>query len=327
MTMLCDEGPDVRTGARTVEPDFLNRPDFRVLFESAPDLSLVVTPDFRIVAVNDRFLDSTTTRREAILGRMIFEVLRGGHNDASDEGGRRLRDSLETVVRLRVADAMGTHRHAHPGSGVTEGATDERYWSTVNSPVFGDDGEVAWIIHRIEEVTDSVRLAQRASEQDRFQQTLLDSCARLQVELIECIDQVEEQNRSLRSLDAALQAEIAGHRRAEERLRAADELQQSRNQVSQGSLAGNSAQAIAGPGKFTGSIVHEFNNLLSIVCGYSDVVASSLADDDPNLEFILEIQRAGERAAQLARQLLNLNRQAAAERQALAGDKTISPSS
>ncbi len=41
-------------------------PDFKILFESAPGLYLVLTPDLRIVAVSDAYLRATMTQRDQI---------------------------------------------------------------------------------------------------------------------------------------------------------------------------------------------------------------------------------------------------------------------
>src|SRR5215467_11017614 len=49
-------------------------PDFKLLFESGPGLYLVLTKELRIVAVSDAYLRATMTRREAIIGRGLFEV-------------------------------------------------------------------------------------------------------------------------------------------------------------------------------------------------------------------------------------------------------------
>lgn len=40
-------------------------PDFQALFESAPGLYPVLTPEFEIVAVSDAYLRATMTRRKA----------------------------------------------------------------------------------------------------------------------------------------------------------------------------------------------------------------------------------------------------------------------
>jgi hypothetical protein len=42
-------------------------PDFRILFESAPGLYLVLAPDFTIVAVSNAYLRATMTTRDDIL--------------------------------------------------------------------------------------------------------------------------------------------------------------------------------------------------------------------------------------------------------------------
>jgi hypothetical protein len=34
-----------------------------------------------------------------------------------------------------------------------DGEFTEKYWSPLNTPVLGRDGEVDWIIHRVEDVT------------------------------------------------------------------------------------------------------------------------------------------------------------------------------
>ena len=38
------------------------------------------------------------------------------------------------------------------------GGFEERYWCPINSPILGADGEVAYIVHRVEDVTELVQL-------------------------------------------------------------------------------------------------------------------------------------------------------------------------
>ena len=61
-------------------------------------------------------------------------------------------------------------------------------------------------------------------------------------------------------------------------------------------------------GQLAGGIAHDFNNLLTTVLGYSDMALRQLSDANPVRAEILEIQRAGERAAHLTRQLLAFSR-------------------
>ncbi len=48
--------------------------DYCRLFESTPEPYLILAPDLTIAGVNDAYLQATLTRREAILGRHLFEV-------------------------------------------------------------------------------------------------------------------------------------------------------------------------------------------------------------------------------------------------------------
>ena len=68
------------------------------------------------------------------------------------------------------------------------------------------------------------------------------------------------------------------------------------------------AQKMESIGKLAGGIAHEFNNLLTPIIGYSELVLNQTRNDDPLRQHIEEIKKAGERAASLTRQLLAYSR-------------------
>jgi signal transduction histidine kinase len=70
-----------------------------------------------------------------------------------------------------------------------------------------------------------------------------------------------------------------------------------------------------------GGIAHDINNLLSIILGYSEMVATDLQPSDPILQDMLEISGAARRAAQLAMRLVALSRQQTLEPQHPIGAK------
>jgi two-component system cell cycle sensor histidine kinase/response regulator CckA len=68
------------------------------------------------------------------------------------------------------------------------------------------------------------------------------------------------------------------------------------------------AQRLEGVGRLAGGVAHDFNNVLTIINGYSEVLLSRLSPDDPSFAPLCEIHKAGERAASLTRQLLAFSR-------------------
>jgi PAS domain S-box-containing protein len=61
-------------------------------------------------------------------------------------------------------------------------------------------------------------------------------------------------------------------------------------------------------GRLAGGVAHDFNNLLAAILGYAEQLEERLADDPQGMADLAEIQRAGQRAAQLTRQLLAFSR-------------------
>ncbi len=87
------------------------------------------------------------------------------------------------------------------------------------------------------------------------------------------------------------------------------------------------SQKMEGIGQLAGGIAHDFNNLLTTVLGYSDMALSQLSEHDPIREDIAEIQKAGQRASNLTRQLLAFSRKQVFEPRVLDLNALIAESS
>jgi signal transduction histidine kinase len=153
------------------------------------------------------------------------------------------------------------------------GGFEERYWSPLNSPVLDDSGDVSCIIHRVEDVTQLVRLRAEGEARDQL--------AKDQQRVIE----------DLRAANEQLAHQIAENKRLETaRLEAENRLRQ--------------AQKMEAIGQLTGGIAHDFNNMLTVILGNAETLIGALGDK-PAVRALAEMTKtAAERCEELTNSLL-----------------------
>ena len=182
----------------------MNTAELHTLFESVPDLYLVLKPDFTIAAVSNAYLRATMTKREEIAGRGIFDVFPDNPGDPSATGVRNLRASLERVLQTRASDAMAIQRYdIRPPEG---GEFLERYWSPLNSAVLAANGEIIYIIHRVEDVTEFVRLQREHIEQGKAAEQWRTRAAQMETEVLLRSQELVDTNQRLRATVSELEA-------------------------------------------------------------------------------------------------------------------------
>jgi signal transduction histidine kinase/CheY-like chemotaxis protein len=178
--------------------------DFQRLFESAPGLYLVLRPDLSIAAVSDVYLRATMTQREGILGRDIFDVFPDNPADLTATGVENLRGSLESVLSKRAPHTMAVQKYDIRRPDAEGGGFEERYWSPVNSPVFDAEGRLTYIIHRVEDVTDFVRLtADRQAETKQTSELRL-IAEQMELEVFKRSQEIEESRKQLETTNREL---------------------------------------------------------------------------------------------------------------------------
>ena len=176
---------------------------FRSIFEAAPGRYLVLDPAWTIVAVTDAYLEATMTTREAILGRYVFDVFPDNPDDAEATGTGNLRDSLERVTRHRVPDTMAVQKYDVRRPESDGGEFEVRYWSPLNSPVLDDAGSLQFIVHRVEDVTEFIRLKSIGHSDREASAELERVTSQMEAEIMQRSLELQEANRKLREASEA----------------------------------------------------------------------------------------------------------------------------
>jgi len=180
-----------------------SRAVFVNLFESLPGLYLVLTPEFQIVTVSDAYLKATMTTREGILGRGLFEVFPDNPNELGATGVSNLRASLDRVLRHGAADTMAIQKYdvRRP-----DGVFEEHYWSPINSPVFGPNRQILYIVHRVEEVTEFVKHKAKGSPAADGAETFNARVQQMEAEIFLSSQKLQAANHKLEAANQELEA-------------------------------------------------------------------------------------------------------------------------
>jgi K+-sensing histidine kinase KdpD len=137
-------------------------PDFRAIFESDPaSLALIEPqqPEHRIVAVSDGYVRAVNLPRAELIGRSLFEILPWEPGPADPCAVSEVSASIEAIIegvplsRMRPRTPLGLG--------------EERAWQRSHSAVNGPDGELRWILHRIDQVSARARAPGEADLEHR----------------------------------------------------------------------------------------------------------------------------------------------------------------
>jgi PAS domain S-box-containing protein len=136
--------------------------DYFDLFRTLPDKYLLLSPEGRVLDLNDAHAASSLPgrRREEVAGKDFFEVWPPN----SDTEGDVVRRSQQRVREQRTADTMPLIRYDLPRP---DGSYEPRFWQATHFPVLDPGGELRYILQRTEDVTAQHQAELRAQQMQR----------------------------------------------------------------------------------------------------------------------------------------------------------------
>ena len=179
-----------------------SRADIRGLFDSLPGLFLVLTPEFNVVTGSDAYFAATMTKREEVTGRNMFDIFPDNPDDPM-KGSVNVRASLERVLRTGQPDTMAIQKYDIRGP---DGVYEERYWSPVHTPLFGADGRLRYIIHRVEDVTEFMKQKRDKTSAAGGPENLKVRLEQMEAEIYQSSQKVQAANEQLQVANRELEA-------------------------------------------------------------------------------------------------------------------------
>jgi signal transduction histidine kinase len=144
--------------------------DFRVIFESMSGNSILLKanpPVYNIITLTKGYLDYSPLTREELIGKGLFDIFPSNSEDENDTGELNLRASFARVMQYGQEDVMKNQRYDVLNKSLQ---FEERYWRASNKPVPDDQGQVCFIIHTVEEITESIKAKKVQAKVDEMTQ-------------------------------------------------------------------------------------------------------------------------------------------------------------
>ncbi len=260
---------------------------YRLLFEASPTPFLVLTPDFAIAAVSESYLRATMTGREQIVGKGLFEVFPDNPDDPGANGANNLRKSLQTVLATRQPHQMGIQKYDIRRPATEGGGWEERHWSPFNAPVLNERGELIYIIHRVEDVTNFVKMTRLQERERRHSQELEQKSEQMAAELDRRAGEIERANSEIELMSQLLQSERLSRAAAAE---------------------SNHANRLKS--KFLATMSHELRTPLNAIVGFSDLMDSETTGtlNEKQRRFVNHIKQGSAHLLQLINDILDLSK-------------------
>ncbi|TDH24617.1 PAS domain S-box protein [Segetibacter sp. 3557_3] len=141
-------------------PFQLAETSYIALFEALPGNHVLVQndpPRFTILAVTPGYLKQTDLSKAALIGKGVFEAF-DVTSCANRNAGKELLLSYQHVCQQGQPHFLPMQRYDLKND---DGTFTEKYWRVSNAPVTAPDGEVKYVLHTSEDITELVRAERR----------------------------------------------------------------------------------------------------------------------------------------------------------------------
>lgn len=142
--------------------EVMNLSDYQALLRASPYPYLVMTPDLMIVAASEAYLRSVKRTEDDIIGRHVFDAFPPDPDNPDTTNITEVKASMLRALAKGEPDTTAFVRYSVPVDTPEGRKFEERYWSTVHTPVMNSDGVPILVVQNPVDVTELYRFDERS---------------------------------------------------------------------------------------------------------------------------------------------------------------------
>ena len=128
--------------------------EFQALFRATPYPYLVMSPDLTVIGASGAYLRSVHRTEEEIVGRYVFDAFPAEEGNEEASNISEVKASMLRALAKGEPDTTAFVRYAVEVNTPEGKKYEERYWSTVHTPVLGEDGKPILVFQNPVDVTE-----------------------------------------------------------------------------------------------------------------------------------------------------------------------------
>lgn len=135
---------------------------YKDIFYFSTSAQLIIgidAPFYTILDVNNAYLNTTNVTKDSIINKPVFAAFPANPSDRESENIERTIYSFKQALSTKLPHTTSNYRYDIPIRGT--GEFEERYWTTTNTPILDEEGEVRCILHAPTDVTQLFKLRER----------------------------------------------------------------------------------------------------------------------------------------------------------------------
>lgn len=136
--------------------------EYQALLRASPYLYLVMAPDLTILAASEAYLRFVGRKENEIVGRNVFEAFPEDPSHPGSTNVAEVKASMLRALAKRETDTSAFVRYAVQVETSAGRKFEERYWSTVHTPVMDANGQPMLLVQNPIDVTDLYRFNEHA---------------------------------------------------------------------------------------------------------------------------------------------------------------------